>query len=104
MIKSATIVLIFFLILLTAFIKNSTKKLEDEIYIKQENLRSLNKDFQNVKLEFNYLSSSERLMEFKELYLDNELIRKNIDQIEILDLRKKDFKIKKFEFDEWKKI
>mgnify|MGYP004320928205 FL=1 len=104
MIKSATIVLIFFLILLTAFIKNSTKKLEDEIYIKQENLRSLNKDFQNVKLEFNYLSSSERLMEFKELYLDNELIRKNIDQIEILDLRKKDFKIKKFEFNEWKKI
>lgn len=100
MIKSATIVLIFFLILLTAFIKNSTKKLEDEIYIKQENLRSLNKDFQNVKLEFNYLSSSERLMEFKELYLDNELIRKNIDQIEILDLRKKDFKIKKFEFNE----
>ena len=104
MIKSATIVLIFFLILLTAFIKNSTKKLEDEIYIKQENLRSLNKDFQNVKLEFNYLSSSERLMEFKELYFDNELIRKNIDQIEILDLRKKDFKIKKFEFNEWKKI
>lgn len=104
MIKSATIVLIFFLILLTAFIKNSTKKLEDEIYIKQENLRGLNKDFQNVKLEFNYLSSSERLMEFKELYLDNELIRKNIDQIEILDLRKKDFKIKKFEFNEWKKI
>lgn len=100
MTKSATIVLIFFLILLTAFIKNSTKKLEDEIYIKQENLRSLNKDFQNVKLEFNYLSSSERLMEFKELYLDNELIRKNIDQIEILDLRKKDFKIKKFEFNE----
>ena len=39
-------------------------------------------------------------MEFKELYLDNELIRKNIDQIEILDLRKKDFKIKKFEFNE----
>ena len=100
MTKSATIVLIFFLILLTAFIKNSTKKLEDEIYIKQENLRGLNKDFQNVKLEFNYLSSSERLMEFKELYFDNELIRKNIDQIEILDLRKKDFKIKKFEFDE----
>ena len=100
MIKSATIVLIFFLILLTAFIKNSTKKLEDEIYIKQENLRGLNKDFKNVKLEFNYLSSSERLMEFKELYLDNELIRKNIDQIEILDLRKKDFKIKKFEFNE----
>lgn len=100
MIKSVTIVLIFFLILLTAFIKNSTKKLEDEIYIKQENLRGLNKDFQNVKLEFNYLSSSERLMEFKELYLDNELIRKNIDQIEILDLRKKDFKIKKFEFNE----
>ena len=100
MIKSVTIVLIFFLILLTAFIKNSTKKLEDEIYIKQENLRSLNKDFQNVKLEFNYLSSSERLMEFKEIYFDNELIRKNIDQIEILDLRKKDFKIKKFEFNE----
>ena len=68
--------------------------MEDEIYIKQENLRSLNKDFQNVKLEFNYLSSSERLMEFKELYFDNELIRKNIDQIEILDLRKNQLSIK----------
>jgi len=70
MIKSATIVLIFFLILLTAFIKNSTKKLEDEIYIKQENLRSLNKDFQNVskKIEECFLIGDDEVANHSDIY------------------------------------
>ena len=52
--------LILFLILFTSKVKNSTKKIDDEIFVKQENLLSLNKEFEISKLEFDYLSSSEK--------------------------------------------
>ena len=72
--KLLTIISICLLILLTALVKNSTKKLEDEIFVKQENLRSLNKEFQNTKLEYDYLSSSTILMEFQKNYFEDQLI------------------------------
>ena len=37
--------LILTLIFFTAFIKNSTKRIDDEIFIVKENIRILNKDF-----------------------------------------------------------
>ena len=73
--------LIVFLILFTALIKNSTKKIEDQIFTKQENLRSLKSEFENVKLENEYLSSSEKLMEYHDLYFDDELIQKNLKKL-----------------------
>ena len=75
---------ILFLILLTAFIKNSTKKIEDEVFLFQENIRVLKKEFEKIKLEFDYLSSSENLLQFQNLYFDDELIRKDIKKIYIL--------------------
>ena len=42
---------IFTLILLTAIIKNSTKEIEDQIFITKENLRFLKKEFGNLNLE-----------------------------------------------------
>ena len=75
---------ILFLILLTAFIKNSTKKIEDEVCLFQENIRVLKKEFEKIKLEFDYLSSSENLLQFQNLYFDDELIRKDIKKIHIL--------------------
>ena len=75
---------ILFLILLTAFIKNSTKKIEDEVFVFQENIRVLKKEFEKIKLEFDYLSSSENLLQFQNLYFDDELIRKDINKIHIL--------------------
>jgi|TARA_A100001037_G_scaffold292801_1_gene308580 hypothetical protein len=75
---------ILFLILLTAFIKNSTKKIEDEVFLFQENIRVLKKEFEKIKLEFDYLSSSENLLQFQNLYFDDELIRKDIKKIHIL--------------------
>ena len=38
--------LILFLILFTAFIKNSTKRIDDEIFTIKENIRDLKKDFE----------------------------------------------------------
>ena len=75
---------ILFLILLTVFIKNSTKKIEDEVFLFQENIRVLKMEFEKIKLEFDYLSSSENLLQFQNLYFDDELIRKDIKKIHIL--------------------
>ena len=84
---------ILFLILLTAFIKNSTKKIEDEVFILEENIRILKKEFDNVKLEFDYLSSAENLIKFQNLYFDDELIRKNIRKIQIIKKNQKNLEI-----------
>ena len=80
--KLSVILLILFLILFTAFIKNSTKKIEDEIFSINENLRSLNKEFEKTKLEFDFLSSPEKLFEYQSLYFENVLIPKDLKNIE----------------------
>tara|TARA_B100000161_G_C33272717_1_gene290674 strand:+ start:201 stop:509 length:309 start_codon:yes stop_codon:yes gene_type:complete len=72
------------LILLTAFIKNSTKRIDDQIYATKEDIRILKKDYEENKLEYDYLSSSEKLLEFHRLYFDDELLKKNINQINTL--------------------
>ena len=72
------------LILLTALIKNSTKNLEDEVFILKENIRVLKKELENTKLEFNYLSSAENLLKFQDLYFENELIKQDIKKIKII--------------------
>ena len=96
--KFLIISLILFLILFTAFIKNSTKKIDDEIFIKQENLRSLNKEYEVSKLEFDYLSSAEKLLEFRDLYFEDELLQKDIQEIKIITKKKNQLNIKKLKF------
>ena len=91
--KFGLIAVIFFLILSTAIIKNSTKKIEDEIFTIKENLRVLNSEFEKIKLEHDYLSSSEKLLEFQSQYFEDELIQKNIENIKVFKTKNKDKKI-----------
>ena len=79
--KFSIILIIFSLVLITAIIKNSTKKIDDEIFTTKENLRILNKEFEKVKLEFDYLSSAEKLLEYQNLYFEKELSQKDITEI-----------------------
>ena len=79
--KFSVILIIFFLVLVTTIIKNSTKKIDDEIFITKENLRVLNKEFEKMKLEFDYLSSAEKLLEYQSLYFEKELNKKDISEI-----------------------
>ena len=72
--KSLVFLLIFFLIICTSFIKNSTKDIEDEIYSTKENILFLKNRFQDSKLEYDYLSSSEKLLEYQRLYFENLLM------------------------------
>ena len=86
--KTLTISLIFSLIVITSFIKNSTKKIDEELFSLKENLLNLNSELDNVKLEFDYLSSSEKLLSYQNLYFENKLTLKNINEIEIIDFTK----------------
>ena len=86
--------LILFLILFTAIIKNSTKNIDENIFALKENLKELKKEFGNIKLEYEYLSSTEKLLEFQNLYFDDELVKKAISEIIIIDEKLDEFHIK----------
>ena len=85
--KTSLILIIIFLILSTAFIKNSTKEIEDEIFSVRENLRVLNFELENTLLENNYLSSAEKLLEYQSLYFEDELIKKKIEKFKIIKIK-----------------
>mgnify|MGYP001442513914 CR=1 FL=1 len=96
--KFALAAMIFILVLSTAIIKNTTKKIEDQIFTAKENIRVLKSEFENISLEYDYLSSAEKLLDYQSLYFEDDLIQKNIEDIKIynvLDNTKKieDFKI-----------
>jgi len=86
--KFALALVIFFLVISTAIIKNTTKQIEDEIFTVKENIRVLNSEFENVSLEYDYLSSAERLLEYQSQYFEDELIQKNIKDIKIYNISK----------------
>ena len=83
--KILTISLIFSLIVITSFVKNSTKKIDEVLFSLKENISDLNLELDNVKLEFDYLSSPEKLINYQNLYFENKLTQKSINQIEIID-------------------
>ena len=86
--KIGLVIVIFLLILSTAIIKNSAKKIEDRIFTVKENLRVLNSELENILLEHDYLSSAEKLLEYQSLYFDDELIQKKIQNIKVYKIKK----------------
>tara|TARA_B100001057_G_scaffold451306_1_gene494178 strand:+ start:1020 stop:1325 length:306 start_codon:yes stop_codon:yes gene_type:complete len=84
MIKSLIFTLILVLIVCTSLIKNSTKDLDEQIYTINENILFLENRFKDSKLEFDYLSSSEKLLEHQKLYFEDLLIKKSIQELKTL--------------------
>mgnify|MGYP001178508636 CR=1 FL=1 len=93
-----TISLILFLIFFTALVKNSTKRIDDQIFSKKENIRDLKKDFEHIKLEHDYLSSTEKLLQFQDLYFENELVKKDIKHIKKITKSLNNLKIENLKF------
>ena len=93
--KIFLISLIFSLILITSLIKNSTKKIEEEIFVLNEIIINSNTELDDLKLEYDYLSSAEKLMSYQKLYFENELKEKKIDEIRSIDFSGKNIEIKK---------
>ena len=88
--KIVVIIFIFFLIFSTAIIKNSTKKIEDEIFAVKESLRVFENELGDTRLEFEYLSSTEKLLNYQSKYFENDLTQKNINSIKTLNKKSND--------------
>ena len=93
-------VTIIILILTTAVIKNTTKKIEDKIFAYKESVRLLKSDLENIQLEYDYLSSAEKLLEYQSLYFEDQLVQKKIEDIKIYNMSEnvnklEDYKITK---------
>ena len=82
--KRVVFTIIFILILATSLVKNSTKEIEDKIFIVNENIRSLKVEFGDVLLEYNYLSSPDKLTQYQTQYFEKDLIKIDITKIKKL--------------------
>ena len=87
---------ILFLLIFTTITKNSTKEIEKQIYDTKENLRVLKNKYEMVLLDFNYLSSPKKLMEYQSKYFEKELSEINIKKINKITLKQNMIKIEKF--------
>tara|TARA_Y100001970_G_scaffold7375_1_gene8440 strand:+ start:934 stop:1236 length:303 start_codon:yes stop_codon:yes gene_type:complete len=84
MLRKIFIIIILLLIISTTYIKNYTKKLDEKIFEVKENINYLISIKELVQLENDYLSSPSKLLDFYNIYFDNELnytLRKNIEII-----------------------
>ncbi len=86
--KKIVLASILILILATSLIKNSTKEIEDKIFIINENIRSLKADLSDIILEYNYLSSPEKLSQYQHRYFENNLINIDVTKIKKITLKR----------------
>ena len=87
--KLIVFAVIFTLIVTTSLIKNSTKDLDDQIYSLRENILFLENRLNDSKLEFDYLSSSEKLLEYQKLYFEKSLVKKSLQELKTLKIKDK---------------
>ena len=72
---------VLFLIIATTLTKNSTKKLDRKIFQTKENIRVLENRFELVLLDYNFLTSPKKLMEYQSTFFENNLIQLNINKL-----------------------
>ena len=94
--KKATFVAILILILATSLVKNSTKEIEDKIFEVNENIRSLKSELGDVLLEYNYLSTPDKLTQYQSQFFEKELIKIDITKIKKLTQKKNHMEISNF--------
>ena len=90
--KKVALLVIFVLILGTSLVKNSTKEIEDKIFVLNQSIRSLKVELSDVMLEYNFLSSPGKLMQYQSQYFEKELIK--IDVMGIQEISEKNNIIK----------
>ena len=72
---------IIFLIFATTLTKNSTKKLDKEIFQLKENIRILDDRYELTLLDYSILSSPKKLMKYQQFYFDEKFIQKKIESL-----------------------
>ena len=102
--KKVVFAIIFVLILGTSLVKNSTKEIEDKIFMVNENIRPLKSELGDVLLEYNYLSSPDKLTQYQTQYFEKDLIKIDITKIKKLIEKNNHIKVSNFIekiIDEW---
>ena len=94
--KKATFIAILVLILFTSLVKNSTKEIEDKIFVVNENIRPLKFELGDVLLEYNYLSAPDKLTQYQSQFFEKDLIKINITKIKKLTEKNNHIKISNF--------
>ena len=87
---------IIFLIIVTSLVKNSTKEIEDQIFSLNENVRALKSELGDLMLEYNYLSSPNKLIEYQSQYFENDLKKIDILKMKKVKLINNDLEITDF--------
>mgnify|MGYP001478082298 FL=1 len=80
--KVVLISAIFFLLISTTFIKNATKEIENKIYLKKENISELKIKYDLVLLDYNYLSSPNRLINLQDKLFDDQFVNYDLNKIQ----------------------
>ena len=91
--KKLVFTIIFVLILTTSLVKNSTKEIEDKIFMVNENIRPLKSELGDVLLEYSYLSSPDKLIQYQAQYFQKNLIKIDITKIKKLVEKKNYIKV-----------
>ena len=86
---------IIFLIFATTLTKNSTKKLDNEIFQLKENIRILEDRYELTLLDYNILTSPKKLMEYQQFYFDDKFIQKKIENLSKIEFLVDKIKINK---------
>ena len=81
---------VIFLIIATTITKNSTKKLDKDIFEIKESIRILEDRYELILLDYNFLTSPKRLMQYQQQYFDSELIEINIENLNWIKINKND--------------
>ena len=85
--KKATFIAILILILATSLVKNSTKAIEDQIFLVNGNMRYLKSKQGDVLLEYNYLSTPDKLTQYQSQFFEKDLVRIDITKIKKITKR-----------------
>ena len=86
---------IIFLIFATTLTKNSTKKLDKEIFQLKENIRILEDRYELTLLDYSILTSPEKLMEYKQFYFEDKFVQKKIENLSKIEFLGDNLKINK---------
>ena len=94
--KKIALITILALIIATSLVKNSTKGIEDKIFMVNENIRPLKSELGDVLLEYNYLSSPDKLTQYQTQYFEKDLIKIDITKIKKLIEKNNHIKVSNF--------
>ena len=89
--KLFLVFVILLLIIVTTITKNSTKQIENKIFSTKENIRALNDKYEFVLLEYNFLSSPGKLLEYQSKYFEKENSLEDLISIDLNKIKEIDF-------------